>query len=103
MTSAVEIQQPLIEFVADPSDETNCRDIYRRTPAWDNYGREPGWSLEECRRAGQLVATAIVERFDSTPEEIFSMATRVAVQEPPLLGSRLSEFVLGARRVAHGK
>lgn len=99
MAAAPKTQEALISIAEDPMSETGRGMRLERTPAWDSYGR--GWSPEDCRRAGRVVAETVVAQYDAPPEAAFSLATSAAVQHPPLLGSRLAQFVLGAQEVLY--
>jgi hypothetical protein len=66
-----------------------------RLPKWDNYGH--GWSLDECEVAGVAVVEALSDFWQCGDEDTLIRATELAIQEPPLLGSKLARFITGAQ------
>jgi hypothetical protein len=97
MVTKIAPQQELIRFIENPRDVTGNSDICERTEAWDGFGR--GWSVKECGLAGAAIANTLIEYYDGDSEGARTMATKMAIQHPPLLGSKLIEFTNGIQSV----
>lgn len=89
----------IIKFSDDISDASGNTVCWSRDLMWDNHNT--GWTPLECKEAGRIVASAIVEQLDSEPDPTLDIASKLAIQDPPLKGLRLAMFMIGAMEVTH--